>query len=201
MSLPILLKNWLSTLPTKASPASTDRILWYDQAGNASKAQTKAQLDAQLGYRLACLLTTTAVQSVSATTATAVLFNTETFDVGGLHSTSVNTSRITIPAGGDGLWLFAHTVTFTAAYIEQGSDRQSYIRRNGASAERHAAVRITMPPYTSALPSLTGATIVRAVATDYFEVVVFSERDINLPAAPGGVPNWQTSFSATRLGD
>ena len=51
MALPILLKNWLSTLATKASPVAADRIIWYDEAGNASKAQTKAQQDAQLNLR------------------------------------------------------------------------------------------------------------------------------------------------------
>ena len=45
-------------------------------------------------------------QSISNTTLTAVTFNTELFDTDGFHDNSTNNSRITIPAGKAGKYLF-----------------------------------------------------------------------------------------------
>ena len=41
----------------------------------------------------------TANQSISDATETAVAFNSESFDVGGMHDNSTNNSRLTIPSG------------------------------------------------------------------------------------------------------
>ena len=47
-------------------------------------------------------------------TAQAMTFDSELKDSGGMHSTSVNTSRLTIPAGGSGFYIFGGNVTFAA---------------------------------------------------------------------------------------
>ena len=52
----------------------------------------------------------TANQSVATSTHTAINFATNIFDQGGVHSTTVNTSRFTVPVGGAGLWQFQATL-------------------------------------------------------------------------------------------
>jgi hypothetical protein len=66
---------------------------------------------------------------VANTTDVAVTWDTELFDVGGMHSTSSNTSRFTVPTGGDGLYLITTVVVFAA----NGTGlRRAQIRKNGA---------------------------------------------------------------------
>lgn len=61
------------------------------------------------------LVTRTAVQSITDSTPTAISFNIETFDVGGLHDNAVNPSRFTIPAAGDkGCYLLLAKAIFQA---------------------------------------------------------------------------------------
>lgn len=55
-----------------------------------------------------------AVQSIPDTTATLVTFDSETWDVGAMHSTTVNTDRLTAPIGGAGLYLCAANLAFAA---------------------------------------------------------------------------------------
>ena len=52
-----------------------------------------------------CSAWNSATQSVPASTFTVLTFDSEDYDVGGLHSTVTNTSRLTVPSGGDGLYL------------------------------------------------------------------------------------------------
>jgi hypothetical protein len=53
-------------------------------------------------------------QSISDSTATAITHDSERYDIGSLHSTSSNTSRLTVPAGGDGLWCVGGCAEFAA---------------------------------------------------------------------------------------
>ena len=57
-----------------------------------------------------CLVYSTAAVSLAQDVFTALSFEQEQFDVGGLHSTASNPSRITIPAGSSGLYLCGATV-------------------------------------------------------------------------------------------
>lgn len=60
----------------------------------------------------------------------AVTFNSERVDVGGCHSTSSNTSRLTVPTGGAGIFLIGGCVTFAAS---GDGNRELYIRLNGTT--------------------------------------------------------------------
>lgn len=77
-----------------------------------------------------CKLTRNSPQSLPNSTATIVLFNDEVYDVGGLHSTSSNTGRVTVPAGWAGLWEFK----FTGMYDSNATTgiRGFRIRKNGS---------------------------------------------------------------------
>lgn len=60
-------------------------------------------------------------QSIANSAAAAVLFDSETYDTSAIHSTSVNTSRFTIPTGGDGYWTGVANINWaisgTIAYV------------------------------------------------------------------------------------
>lgn len=57
-----------------------------------------------------CMVYSTAAQAFAAGVFTAITFESEEFDVGGLHSTASNPSRLTIQAGSSGLYLFGGLV-------------------------------------------------------------------------------------------
>ena len=61
-----------------------------------------------------CYVYNSANISVANATSQALTFDTEFFDNGGLHSTAVNTNRITIPADGGGLYLVGAHVQWAA---------------------------------------------------------------------------------------
>lgn len=105
-----------------------------------------------------------------------VVFDTEDFDVGSLHDNVTNNTRVTIPALGGGIYLFAFesVVTFPA------SPAASYaitvkIRKNGASDE---VVFPSINHTVTIIDSVTVSTpigftsIVNAAAADYYEVQV-----------------------------
>jgi hypothetical protein len=88
-----------------------------------------------------CRLTQSTSNAIANTTWSAITYNTETFDTDGFHSTSTNTSRITIPSGKGGYYQFYGNATIqttnTTTVINQlfyknGAEvSQPYIRTGG----------------------------------------------------------------------
>lgn len=62
------------------------------------------QEDTDVAYKGCRVYRSTTDQSINDTTATDIIFNAETYDTAGFHSTSVNPERITIPTGFDGYY-------------------------------------------------------------------------------------------------
>lgn len=77
-----------------------------------------------------CAVSNSTTQSIPNTTVTALTADTEAFDVGAMHSTSVNTSRLTVPTGGAGLYLLSGTISFTA---NATGTRNLLIYKNGGT--------------------------------------------------------------------
>jgi hypothetical protein len=75
-----------------------------------------------------CSLTKSANQSVSNATATAVTWDTELKDTDAFHSTSSNTSRVTIPAGKGGMYLVTGQLSFAS---NSTGLRNCEIKKNG----------------------------------------------------------------------
>ena len=106
--------------PTLSGNASTSTALAADptdcaagQFANAIAANGNLTCAvASAGYRAS--LTNSAVQSLNNDAATALTFDTEVEDVGGMHDSGTNPSRITIPAGGDGVYLLVCSVGYAA---------------------------------------------------------------------------------------
>ncbi len=116
----------------------------------------------------------------------ALTFNTEWYDYGGMHSTTTNPSRITIPAGGTGLY----HVGGAAVFDSSGS----------ASGERYMGLQILVngshvfAEHRMNLPNrgmdhgLTIACDVVLAATDYIELLVYTEGDYTVLAAGSSSP-------------
>lgn len=104
-------------------------------------------------------------QSIADSTWTALSLNSEDYDVGTMHSTSVNTSRITVPTNHGGLYLVSGKACF-------GSNATGFrgvaIYKNGS------------PVFVKQLQPVTGSLTIDEivasivlVATDYLEVFAF----------------------------
>lgn len=105
-------------------------------------------------------------QSLTTGTETVITFNTEDFDVGAMHDTGSNTSRFTVPTGGDGVYLFMGTVVFAAS--ADGNGRYAYWRKNGTTAITGLSGFVgTSAQFSGA--SITGLAVL--AAADYIELL------------------------------
>jgi hypothetical protein len=77
-----------------------DNIVWL--AGDGASGNPKPM----------CRVYNSANLAIATATWTTVTFNSERYDVGGLHSTTTNTGRLTIPTGGAGVYNFFGQVRF-----------------------------------------------------------------------------------------
>lgn len=94
----------------------------------AAKFATQPSTDTSSRYR--CHAYNSAAQSVPDSTATLASFDAEIFDFGGLHSPSVNPSRLTIPALNiGGTWGFVGAIQFVA---NATGYRSAQLLKNGA---------------------------------------------------------------------
>lgn len=128
--------------------------------------------------------------SVANNTLTALTFDSERFDNGGLHSTSANTSRLTAPV--TGLYSIGADVRFAA---NATGVRQAQLRVNGATTI--ASVTYPVAAAASASDLLLDAPW-QLTAADYVEVMVFQDSGgaLNVTAASALSPE----FWMVRLG-
>jgi hypothetical protein len=129
----------------------------------------------------------TSAQSIPSGAATMVLFDAERYDVGGCHSTVSNTSRLTVPSGGDGLYVMGANLLLAAA---AGGARQCGLRINGS----------VFLGITSAVPeTIYGnyfaiSTEYELAAGDYVEVFVFQDTGAAVNLAATGGPHTSDFF-------
>ena len=120
-----------------------------------------------------CSLTKSANQSISTATATAVTWDTELKDTDAFHSTSSNTSRITIPAGKAGMYLVTGQLSFAS---NSTGLRNCEIKKNGVGY---------FIPWVS--PATNGdwsagsiSNIIELAETDYIELFAYQNSGGNL---------------------
>lgn len=92
----------------------------------------------------------------------------ERFDVGGVHSTVTNTSRMTCPTGGNGIYVVGGYGSFAA---NTGGGRRCRIVLNGVSVI--SSVWVTANQAGSALTDISTTTLVELQATDYIELMLY----------------------------
>jgi hypothetical protein len=105
-------------------------------------------------------------QSINDSTLTVPAFNAETYDVGSLHDNVTNNGRLTIPTGGDGLYLITLNLTFAA---NATGYRFAYIRKNGTTVLSQNG----SPAVNGSNTILQTTCIVNLVATDYVEGLAY----------------------------
>lgn len=118
----------------------------------------------------AVMCTDTATTSVATATWQQMTFATDEYDTGGFHSTSVNTSRLTVPTGYGGVYRITASVTWTQF---AGNGLFLQVRKNGATSTA-ASLAASMANFGSLfangdpIVSLNGQ--LRLVAGDYIEL-------------------------------
>jgi hypothetical protein len=124
-------------------------------------------------------------QSISNTTYTALTYDSENYDTDSFHSTSSNTSRLTIPSGKGG----KYQINAYVNWDNNATGRRIFVLyKNGVYNK--ALANETSSGYLGQ----TGAYVIELVATDYIEIFVYQDS--------GGTRNCDENkyFQATFLG-
>lgn len=144
---------------------------------------------------VACYKSST--QSVPSATSTLITFDTENFDTNSFHSTSTNTSRITIPTGYAGKYLFTAKLSVSALQAG-GSYRSLAFKKNGnfiAYAQNWSSSAGFPASNVDYETSLTQ--ILDLAANDYIEMSYYQDSGVNATVASGIST---TTFQAVYLG-
>jgi hypothetical protein len=135
-----------------------------------------------------CSLNDTGDQTISNNTNTAVTWNTEDFDTDAFHSTSSNTSRITIPAGKAGKYQINAFAQWDAGTT---GSRQFLIYKNGS------LVKKTFLEPNNQYPSSIIMLILDLAVSDYIELFCYQSNGGNQVLYKSGNPS---QFSVGYLG-
>jgi hypothetical protein len=111
--------------------------------------------------------------SVANNTYVAVTFATENFDTNTYHSTSSNTSRMTIPSGKGGYYQVNGSIRWNN---NTSGERDLYIYKNGVEYARGIIKA------NDQYPTSIVTAIISVVATDYLELFVYHNSGITLAA-------------------
>ncbi len=116
---------------------------------------------------------------------TSITFDSERIDTDAVHSTSTNTSRLTVPTGGDGLYLIGGTVEFPST-AGNGVTLGVRILLNGATTL--AATKFTSAPSDTSI--LTVARAYQLAAGDYIELQAYTTASHNVNATGNYSPEF-----------
>jgi len=152
-----------------------------------SSVMTAADAPAYVG----CKAYNNGTQTVANATATLVTFGAEEWDTDGIHSTSSNTSRFTVPAGKAGKWQFSWSLHFAGS---ASGVRITWLRKNAAGAGSSTDNVIGSADYHSGstiYTSVSNTTVMDLAAADYVEVWAYQDSGgtLNIGAATGGSTN------------
>jgi hypothetical protein len=130
----------------------------------------------------------------SGAAAAAITFDSERVDVGGCHSTSVNTARLTVPSGGGGFYIIGGHLAIAAS--SGGSYRTAAIRVNGSTV----IAQQTLAPLSASIDvrcSIT--TAYQLAATDYVELLASQDSGgaLNVLAAGNYTPEFWMKWVST----
>jgi len=104
-------------------------------------------------------------QSISNATNTAITFNSESYDTNSYHSTTTNTSRLTVPS--TGYYLFSGQI-----FVDPNATGGRYleIKKNGTTVQAMETGAATQASVATFLPITA---ILSATANDYFELFLY----------------------------
>ena len=134
-----------------------------------------------------CRAKRNADQSIGTASTTAITLPSEDFDTDGFHSTSTNTSRITIPTGLGGDYLIAAHLVFAS---NATGNRQLVLWKNGAGLE---LIGVTNSAISGITTRLSFTVALPLVAGDYLEIAAFQNSGGNLNVS-------DASFQVVKIG-
>ncbi len=137
----------------------------------------------------ACRAYRTTAQALTTGAATAIAFDAERYDTAAMHSTSVNTSRITIVTAG--LYLLTGEVSFASNVT---GVREMFLQVNGATRIVDANATAVNGDSTR----LGVSTVYKLAAADYVELIAYQTSGGNLNVDTIG--NHSPEMSATWIG-
>ena len=144
-----------------------------------------------------CALSKSAAQNVTSATNTAITFDTEQFDTNTFHDNSTNTSRITIPSGYNGKYLFTAKLT-SEGLTASGSYRSLSLKKNGTVIAYFQNFSNSSGIQGANVAWETqGTQILNLVATDYIEMFWYQDSGAT-NAVNGGIST--TTFQCAYLG-
>jgi len=116
----------------------------------------------------------TGTQTIADVSFSTVLFPSEVYDTGGLHSTSVNTSRLTIPANGAGKYSVKSSVAMANG---AGNRRILRYKINGTAKSDFQTVAV---PVVGSSSQFSGSADYLLAGGDYIELEVWQNSGGNL---------------------
>lgn len=161
-------------------------------AGNTTFSIVKLD-SGRVGTGIGAVVYNNATQSINDSTETAVTFNSEDFDTDGFHSTSSNTSRLTIPTGLGGKYFFRGGTRYTG---DADGIRDLKLRKNGTTNLR----QVQDPSPSGAAPTdmeITG--IFSLEAGDYIELIAYHTAGAATNIGHGSAREVQSTLEIMRL--
>lgn len=152
-----------------------------------------AKLDSgKVGQGVGARARATAAQAIVTATQTAITFNAEDFDTDGFHSTSTNTSRITIPAGLGGKYLLIASGGFASNATGLRTWR---FRKNGVDFLAPHAATAGVAGSSISIPI---SAVADFIAGDYIEFVVYQDSGADLSFGSAAIDS-QANIQIMRL--
>lgn len=129
-----------------------------------------------------CSLSKSTGQSISSSTYTAITFDQEAFDTDSFHSTSSNTSRITIPSGKAGKYLFTSQI-YWGVNVGNGNYAILKLYKNGVAVTNYGNSADT----SSAQRLTTNQTVILDLAVnDYIEMYGYTNNGTSVTISEDG---------------
>jgi hypothetical protein len=175
--------------PARLAVGTDGQILTADSTAATGLAWTT--LSTAPTYSGVSLFQSASTTSIANNTYTALLFDSENFDSDGYHSTSTNTSRITIPAGKAGK--YAINATFFFQEDANGS-RNIRVYKNGT-----AFMNSQMPGVAVSQIALALNLVMDLAVSDYIEIYLQQNSGISRTIYGGSTPI-QGIFCASLIG-
>lgn len=135
-----------------------------------------------------CCAYSGALQTLTTATVTTITFDSELFDIGGMHDPSTFTSRLTVPTGGDGLYLVSAICPFASNAVGQ---RQLRITKNGQNTTETTPYCILPAGIVGFVMTLEHTLLIPMIAGDYVEMDAYQDSGGNLNAGDGGTSRTQ----------
>lgn len=134
---------------------------------------TAAQISATAQPNARCF--NSVAQSLPSSGTTALTWDSEDFDVGGVHSTAATPTRFTVPAGSSGLWL----VTVSASPLTQVAARFALeIWKNSSLAQK--GMDVSVSTNSGNIVTLGASALLRLNVADYVEARMYHSHVVSL---------------------